>query len=221
MAEEKEYIRFSKNVRIQHIGLMITFIIQIISGFPLSFPNTWWSKVLITLMGGWEMRTQIHHISGVVMVILGVYHVIFILQSRRGKNKKPLKMFPKDTDFKEFINYLKHIFGFGPEPKYDRYNWKEKFEYWGVVWGTIIMGLTGLILMFPFTFMRYMPLAWIHLSSLVHFYEAVLASLVVLIWHFYNVHFHPEWFMQKTWINGKISEEHMKGHHPLELEELK
>lgn len=203
----------------QHILLMITFLVQVFTGFPLSFPETWWAKGLVSLMGGWEMRTHIHHISGVIMVIVGVYHVLYVLHRKISKGHK-LKMMPDPGDIKEFFQYLKHLFRLGPEPKADRYNWKEKFEYWGVVWGTIVMGATGLILMYPFIALSIIPLGWIYIASLLHFYEALLATLVVIVWHFYNVHFHPHWPLQKTWITGKVSKKHMEEHHPLELEEI-
>lgn len=220
MAEEKEFVRFSLNQRIQHIGLLITFSALVITGFPLSFPNTWWAQLIVSLVGGWDMRTQIHHVAGVSMVILGIIHILDIALKQRGKDRKPLKMMPRIDDLKEVIGYMKHLFGFAEEPKYDRYTWKEKFEYIGVVWGTLVMGLTGFMLLFPFFFMDYVPTAWIHLASVVHFWEALVATLVILIWHFYNVHFHPSWPMQKTWLTGKITEEQIKGHHRQEYEDL-
>lgn len=218
MEKQKEYERFNLNVRIQHILLMITFVIQVITGFPLSFPETWWAQAIVKAVGGWEMRMQIHHLSGLAMVFLGVFYIIYVVKIRMSGTK--LKMLPQKSDLKDVMKYFKAKLGFGPEPKYDRYSWKEKFEFWGVVWGMLVMSITGFILWFPFEAMSIIPLGWIYFAKLFHFFEALLATLVVFMWHFYNVHFHPEWPLQKQWINGKISEEHMKEHHPIEHEEI-
>ena len=149
--EDIEYKRWGKNTRAQHIVLLISFTIQIVTGFPLSFPDTWWAQLAVKLMGGWEMRTFLHHTSGLIMVLLGVYHLIWIIINSNGiKGIMKHKMVPRKRDLNEVIQYMKNLFGLAPEPKWDKYTWKEKMEYWGVVWGILVMGATGFILWFPF-----------------------------------------------------------------------
>jgi len=210
--EKKDFKRFGLNQRIQHGLLLVTFALQVITGFPLSYPEKWWAKGIVSMLGGWEMRSDIHHISGIVMVLLGTYHVaIYAVRPRRSK------ILPGFKDVSDFFQYIKQLIGLSGPPAYGRYTWKEKFEYIGVVWGTVLMGITGLILLYPFIAMEIMPVSWVHLSRIIHFYEAILATLVIIVWHFYNVHFHPHFGFQKSIFNGKISMKQMEEDHPLEL----
>ncbi len=217
----KEYLRWGKNTRIQHIVLLGTFVAQIVTGFPLSFPETWWAKLLVELMGGWWWRTQIHHWSGLLMVLLGVYHVFNLLINHKNiKSLMKHKMMISKRDVRELIQYFKALFGFGEMPSWDRYIWKEKLEYWGVVWGILVMGISGFILWFPFVALKFIPFGWVNLAGVMHFYEAFVATLVVIISHFYNVHFLPDDPMQMTWLTGKMTREQMKHHHPDELKDI-
>jgi len=219
MSDEKNqrmYTRFTANMRIQHLLMIITFLVQVFTGFLLTFAHTPTAQSIVSAIGGWEVRTELHHASGILMVIAGAYHIFYTFFIK----KDDYLMMPSFQDVRDFRDHIKHYLGKGPEPLYDRYNWKEKFEYIGVLWGTLVMGVTGFILLFPFIFLEYIPYGWINLSRLLHLYEAILATLVVFIWHFYNVHWHPSWRMQKTWITGKVPEDKMKEHHPMELNRM-
>ena len=217
-----EYMRWGKNTRIQHVLLIITFAILILTGFPLSFPETWWAQFLVKMMGGWWMRTQLHHAAGLSLVILSFYHILnIVIKSKNFRDFTKHKMIPSKKDIKDVLQYMKCLFGFVDEmPSWDRYIWKEKMEYWGVVWGMLVMATTGFILWFPFQFLEIIPFGWINLAGVLHFYEALIATLVVLISHFYNVHFLPDDPMQKTWLTGKMTRAQMKHHHPEELKDI-
>ena len=162
------------------------------------------------------MRSHIHHFAGITLVALGLYHFLEYVLSRG----KAGVMMPHMSDLDDFWSYIKYHLGAGEHPKYDRFEWKQKFEYLSIVLGVIIMGITGLILMFPFVSMKYIPHAWYSIAGLIHLYEALLATLVVFIWHFYNVHFNPRHPMQMSWLTGKISEKMMKKEHELEYEKI-
>jgi formate dehydrogenase gamma subunit len=214
MVEEKYYKRFTLEARLQHIILLITFLTLVITGFTLKYSDSWWAQTVVNAIGGWEMRAHIHHIAGITMVGIGLYHFLrYVLFRRTAK-----AMLPRFRDLVDFWGYIKHHFGASEFPKYDRFEWKQKFEYWGVVWGVILMGITGFMLMFPFVTLQYIPYAWLRLAAVMHFYEALLATLVVFIWHFYNVHLNFEFPMQTSFITGKISEEMLKKEHRLEYE---
>jgi cytochrome b subunit of formate dehydrogenase len=195
---------------------MTSFLLLVITGFALRYSHTWWAQNIVDFLGGWEMRANIHHIAGITMVALGLYHFLeYFLAGGKARI-----MFPRMKDLEDFWSYLKFHLGAGERPKYDRFEWKQKFEYWGVVWGTIVMGLTGFILMFPFVALKFLPYAWFQIAAMFHFYEALLATLVVFIWHFYNVHFNPEFPLQTSFITGRVSEKMMKEEHQLVYESI-
>lgn len=214
-----EIVRFSLNQVWQHIILFILFILLAITGLCLSFSDTWLAQFIVKLMGGWDMRTQIHHVSGVLMVILGIYHVIFVFLYRKYSDKKMSKMLPAKKDIGDFFQYMKFIIGMGDAPKYDRFSWKEKFDYWGAFWGICLMGITGLIMMYPLFSTNLFPFAYVSLSRLMHSHESTIAVSFIVTWHLYNVHFAQD-RTRGVWWTGKITEKDQKHHHPVEYEEM-
>ncbi len=142
---EYEFLRFTLNQRIQHFVLLTAFIALVITGMPLKYPDTWWAPRIVDLLGGAEMRALIHRIAGVTMVALGIYHVVYYLLIKRSVMLHPrLTILPTIQDIKDFFHVLKYYFGLEKgEPKYGRYSWKEKFDYWGAFWGMCIMCITG------------------------------------------------------------------------------
>ncbi len=228
MGESKEievyFKRFTFNQLVQHWVMIATFMLLVITGMPVKFPDAWWSPIIINLLGGFEMRQKIHHTAGIIMVLLGIYHVTYHVIINPLINKRPLlesRIWPGLKDVKDFWQTILFYFGKAEHPRYGRYSWKEKFDYWGAFWGMVMMCVTGLIMMFPFTAMKYLPYAYIHLATIIHTDEALLATLFIFIVHWWNVHFSPEVFpMSKTWITGNLSEEQMKHEHPIEYEEI-
>ncbi len=211
--------RFTFNQLVQHWIMIATFMTLVVSGMPLKFPDSWWSPIVINLLGGFEMRTQIHHAAGIALVILGIYHVTYhIFIDKESLLER--KIMPTLNDARDFWQTILFYFGKEEQPKYGRYSWKEKFDYWGAFWGMVMMGVTGLMMMFPFVAMKYIPYAYVHLSTIIHTDEALLATLFIFIVHWWNVHYSPEVFpMSKAWLTGNLSEEQMKHEHPLEYEE--
>ena len=212
--------RFTFNQLVQHWVMIGTFMLLVVTGMAVKFPDAWWSPVIINLVGGFEMRTQIHHAAGIGMVLLGIYHVgyhVFI-------DKESLlerKVWPTLKDAKDFWQTILFYLGKAEPPKYGRYSWKEKFDYWGAFWGMVMLCVTGLVMMFPFIAMNFIPYAYVHLATIVHTDEALLATLFIFIVHWWNVHYSPEVFpMSKAWLTGNLSEEQMKHEHPLEYEEV-
>ena len=108
------------------------------------------------------------------------------------------------------------------KPAFDRFCYIEKAEYWAMAWGTILMALTGAILWFDNTSMGYITKLGFDIARVIHFYEAVLATLAIIVWHFYFVIFNPEVYpMNLAWLTGRMSEKEMLEEHPLQLAELK
>ena len=219
--------RFNTIELLQHWVMLITFIILMFTGLPLKFPDVAWAVSLYEFFGGIEIARIIHRAAGVVMVGDFIFHVIYVaIQYLRTKGKfkalldpsKTLAPLPKDVaDLLHNILYILRIRN--EPPRFGRFSYKEKFDYWAVFWGMFIMGGSGLILMYPVTFSQYLPGWLIPIAMIGHSDEAVLAILAIVIWHFYNVHFNPKKFpMNQVWLTGTLTEEEMEEEHPIEYE---
>ena len=217
------YLRMTLNERIQHIILALSFITLVITGFMLKFPDTWWVKTLRNLYSqAFELRSLLHRIAAVTLVLVSLYHIFYIAFTKRGKQLIK-DLLPKFKDIQDAINVAKFNLGLSSEkPKLDRFCYVEKTEYWALVWGTIIMTVTGIVMWFDNTFIGlFTKLGW-DIASTIHYYEAWLAFLAIIVWHFYFVIFNPDVYpMSLAWIKGTISEEEMVEEHPLELERIK
>ena len=208
-----KFKRFTLNQRIQHIIFFSTFILLAYTGFPLKFPDEWWSRLMIDSVGGFDNRTFIHHYSGLLMIGVSIYHVVFHLLE-----KPHFDVLFNLKDIKDFKQQMRYFLRYSDEqPKFGRYTWKQKFEYFGAGFGAVIMGFTGILMWHPFESMQYLPLGLIQIANLFHTWEAVLASIAVFIGHFYDEHFGK--FPNMSWLTGNISEEEMHEEHAFEYEE--
>jgi formate dehydrogenase gamma subunit len=217
--QERRIVRLSANQRFQHWLLLTSFITLVLSGFALQYPDSW----LAWLLGGSEfLRRIIHRVAAVVMLLVGIYHVLYLGLSKEGR-LWVRDMFPKIKDVKDVLGNLGYYFGVrGEKPKIARFGYAEKAEYWAVVWGTIIMGLTGLMIWFKIGVFGFLPRWWIEIALAVHFYEAVLATLAIIVWHFYQVIFDPDVYpVNFAFIDGRVSEESYKEEHELAYEQMK
>jgi formate dehydrogenase gamma subunit len=216
----KLYERMTVADRWQHTLLALSFIMLVITGFMLRYPDAWWVTLSKEVFGGHlvQVRSLTHRIAGVVMLAVSAWHVGFVVFTPRGRQF--LKdMWWKRTDLTEFMQSLRYMAGLSDErPRYDRFNYVEKAEYWALVWGTVVMGATGLILWFEGGFAK----MTFDVSETVHLYEAWLAFLAIVVWHFYYVIFNPDVYpLNATFLTGKVTEEDMEHEHPRELERLK
>jgi formate dehydrogenase gamma subunit len=223
MIQEKKYLRMTVNERIQHFLLLSSFLVLILTGFGLKFPEAFWVKWIVAVVGvnAFEARSLIHRIAALVMISASLYHLGYILFTQRGK--KLVKDFlPCKQDIKDFTQSMLYLTGkTEKKPKFGRFSYIEKMEYWAVVWGTVIMGTTGFILWFENFFLKFVSNTGMDIATAIHYYEAILASLAILVWHFYFVFFNPDVFpMNKAWFKGFLTKEEMEKEHPLELEEL-
>ncbi len=211
---ELKFRRFTLNQRIEHIIFFTTFILLAYTGFPLMFPDEWWSKWMIASVGGFDNRTFIHHDAGLIMIGVSVYHVVFhILEKPR------FDILFNPGDINNFLQQIRYSLRYSDEhPRFGRYTWKQKFEYFGAGFGAVIMGFTGILMWKPFEAMQYFPIGFIQIANLFHTWEAVLASIAIFIGHFYDEHLGK--FPNMSWLTGNISEEEMRHEHPLEYDEV-
>lgn len=220
----KKYLRMTLNERIQHLNLAINFTILVITGFALRFPEAFWASPITDVPMGMTFRGLLHRLSGVAIVTLGGYHLLYLAFTRRGR-RIAIDMIPTLKDAQDFWETLKNnLFINRPakEIKMGRFNFREKLEYFGLIWGTIVMTVTGFILWFKEEWLLFFPLWTFEVARAIHFYEAILATLTILIWHFYSVVFNPDVYpMNWAWINGHLTEHEMELEHGFELERIK
>lgn len=220
--EERYFERLTLNQRVQHIILIMSFSLLVITGLPLRYSGSAASSEIISFLGGFGMRSILHRVAAIILIGITGYHTLFTLFTRIGLLEF-MAFMPEKKDIHDLIHMLKFYVGLAPDkPKFDRYNYIEKFEYLALGWGSIVMIFTGLLLWFEDEAMLVLPKWTLDIARVVHSYEALLAFLAIIIWHFYNVHLNPEVFpMSRVWLDGKISEHQMKEHHALEYDIMK
>lgn len=219
--EEEYFIRFSLNVRLQHLILALGVLILIITGLPIKFHEETWAKIFLKLMGGIQVSRELHRIGASMLIFVSFWHMFYILFTREGR-REFWELLPRTKDFKDFFHNVRYFLGFTKEkPKFGRYSYVEKFDYWAVYWGMVIMVSTGSILWFHNFFLGILPKFIIDIAKEAHSDEAMLATLAIVIWHWYNAHFNPEVFpFNPTIFTGKISKERMLREHLLEYEKI-
>ncbi len=215
--------RFDIHQIMQHALLMVSFILLVLTGVPLKFHDLAISQWWIAVWGGVEVTRSVHHFAAWVMVFVCLYHLVYLCYTIIIlKRPFPIKMIPSLQDFIKLFQELGYFLGIRKEmPRYDRFNWKEKFDYWAIFWGIPVMAGSGFILMYPVLVTRFLP-GWVVPAALVaHSDEAMLALIWIFMVHIFFNHFTPGIFPLNTSIfTGKVPEERYRRDHPLEYERL-
>ncbi len=219
-AGERHFLRFGLNIRIQHAVMAVACIILIVTGLPIKFHNAAWAQFLLDLMGGLGVSRFWHRIGATMLIVVGIWHAGWLLMPR-GR-REFMELLPKPKDAVDFVTNIKHLLGLSKAgPRFGRFSYVEKFDYWAVYWGMVIMIGSGLILWFNNIALAYLPLFAIDIAREAHSDEAMLATLAIVVWHWYNAHFNPEIFpYNPTIFTGRIPEHRMKEEHPLEYEAI-
>ena len=217
--ERRTIVRLTFNQRAQHWVLLTSFAVLVVSGFALVYPGAWYYYLGL---GAEATRRWVHRIAALSMMAVGIYHVFYVAAAREGRFWVR-DMLPKWKDATDLWQNLFYYAGVGKsKPKIGRFGYAEKAEYWAVVWGTLIMGLTGLLIWFKVGAFGFLPRWWVDIAIAIHFYEAVLATLAIVVWHFYHVAFDPEVYpVNFAFYDGKVSEEAYKEEHELAYERLR
>lgn len=215
--------RFDIHQRIQHIMMFSSFIILAMTGLPIKFSDwgvsTWW----IGVWGGIDNMRTVHHGAAWVMIASCVYHIMYLLISITVLRRPfPTHMLPRLQDVKDFIQDMKYHIGLTDEkPEFGRFSYREKFDYWAVGWGIVMMVGGGLVLMFPVGAAKILPGWAIPMALVAHSDEAVLAVGWILIVHMYFAHLHPLVFpMNKSIFTGKVPMHQYREEHALEYAEI-
>lgn len=240
--DDEIFLRMNFSERIQHFLLIITFFTLMATGLPLMFYEFKFLKFLFSMERSFYIRGILHRAAAIVLILNLIWHLLYTILTPRGRNNFK-EMIPKFKDFKDAFEVFCHNIGiiqflfrigilrnffsahpywlFEKSPLFGRYNFIEKFEYWAVGWGSVVMIISGFFMWNVELSLSIFPL-WVHdIFVIVHGYEAMLAFLAVIIWHMYNVHLNPELFpMSKVWLIGKISGKELRTLHPLQYQKI-
>jgi cytochrome b subunit of formate dehydrogenase len=221
LAKRPQVRRMHPDEVAQHALLSVSFIALVISGFALRYDQGFIARFFFGWEGGFEVRGIVHRASAVLFMITIAWHVIYLTTARGRKFMRD--MLPIRRDFTFFVRRMLHNLGLRPRMDcIQRFNYVEKAEYWALVWGTIVMIITGLLLWFDNWFIQFLPKGVLDVALVIHFWEAWLASLAILVWHMYSVIFHPHVYpMNPSWITGNMPDEMYEHEHPGHLEEAR
>jgi cytochrome b subunit of formate dehydrogenase len=210
--------RMTTHQRWQHLILLSSFFVLVMTGFALKFPNSWFAEILGM---GEHLRSIVHRVAGVVLIGAGIYHVFYLIAAREGR-RLICDLAPRPHDAFDAVRTMLFYLGFCEErPAFGRFNYAEKAEYWALVWGTALMGLTGIMLWAKVWVGDLFARWWVDVATTVHYYEAILATLAILVWHFYQVFFDPDVYpMNWAWWDGKMPIEHYRQEHPLDKDSI-
>ena len=221
-AESRYYRRFPPGQRVLHVILVITFLGLAATGLPLRFSSSPWSARFSHAVGGFTAILFFHKLCAVTLTGAFLTHVGDVGYRCVAKKEwsllwGPDSMVPNLKDFKDFYAQMKWFVFLGPKPKFDRYTYWEKVDYWAVFWGMAIIGITGYTMWFAPFFARLVPGSWLNIALLIHGEEALLAVSYIFIIHFFNEHLRPHNFpMDITIFTGAHTEEEFQERHPQE-----
>ena len=198
-----EPARMALNERIQHGVLMIAFLSLAYTGFALKFPQAWWASPFV---GRLDWRSVGHRTAALIFVALVLYHAWFMFCTARGRQELAA-LRPRRRDLIQPFQMLGYYLGLRRErPVFARYSYIEKAEYWALVWGSVVMVATGSLMTWERWTLRLFPKWLFDVVTAIHYYEAILACLAILVWHCYFVIFDPdEYPMKWTWVTGQAS----------------
>lgn len=218
---EEVVVRFDVHQIIQHIVLVVSFVLLALTGLPLKFNELGISQWWIGVWGGVDTTRGIHQFAAWLMVADCVYHLGYLgVTTALLKRPLPVAMIPTVTDARNLFLEIRYFLGLTRErPQYGRFDWKAKFDYWAIFWGMPVMVLSGFIMTYPVLVTKFAPGWVVSISYVAHTDEALLAVGWIFLVHFFFNHFSPGIFpLNKSIFTGRVPKERYQREHPLELE---
>jgi len=223
---ERYFLRIDLFHRIMHWFLMASFIGLAGTGLPLKLNWAEWSSAFAHAIGGFGTILFLHKCFAVILSVCFVLHILHILRAAFVKGEVGMfwgsnTMIPQPKDLFDMIGHFRWFLGLGDRPRFDRFTYWEKFDYWAVFWGMAVIGTSGFMLWFSGWFAGFVP-GWIFNYALViHSEEALLAVLFIFAIHLFNSHIRPDKFpMDLVIFTGRLSETELEEERPLEYERL-
>jgi cytochrome b subunit of formate dehydrogenase len=220
-----EIERFDLSARIQHIILFTSFLFLAFTGWGLKYAYQDPASAWISFWGGAKSAGIIHRVAGIILLLDFIYHQFYMLNLFRKKDLR-LTIVPMPKDLMDLIQNFMYYFGLSKErPSFGKFSYLQKFDYWAVYWGMMIIGTSGFFLTYPVMVSSIFPtwtLGWIwDVIFTMHSDEALLAIVFIFIIHFYSEHLKSDVFpMSWLWLTGRMSVDHLKHHHPEEYDRL-
>lgn len=207
--------RFSPWQVVQHMVLFVTFTVLAVTGFVIAYPDFWASRLLEALGLSEPLRWWTHRVAALALMAMGLMHVAWLSGTAYGRAELA-RIAPRWRDLRDVVRNLRfHLGSAESPPRFDKYDYPAKLEYWAVVWGTIIMGVTGLVLWLPVLATSFLPYWIVKVSEVIHLFEAWLATLAILIFHFFYVIGHPEVYpLSLAMVDGKMTRDEAASRHP-------
>jgi len=226
--DAKLYRRFDRFQRTLHLTMLISFFTLALTGMALKFSYAGWAQGFAWALGGFETTGVLHRVGALVLFGVLALHVHDLRRKKRragtswwGMITGPDSILFNGNDLREFVASIRWFFGLGPRPRYGRYTYWEKFDYFAVGWGIVVIGSTGLFLWFPELFTHVLPGWSVNVATIIHSDEALLAVAFIFTVHFFNTHFRPDKFpMDPVIFTGRVSLEELKYDKPREYEQL-
>jgi len=209
------------NFRIAHWLTMVSFPVLVVTGFALKFPEAWWARPMLAWETHFPLRGVVHRVAAVVLLSSLVYHLLHLALVRR--DRAILRhMAPQLRDVQDLGDMCLYNLGLSKTPPtFGKFSYVEKIEYIALLWGTAVMAASGFLLWFNSLALRHFPKWVLDAATALHFYEAILATLAILIWHLYTVIFDPDVYpMDRAWLTGKTSADHLRHTRPEYYDEL-
>ncbi|MGA7616109.1 MAG: cytochrome c3 family protein [Thermoanaerobaculia bacterium] len=225
---QKFYKRFSRFQRSLHLVMLLSFFTLATTGMALKFSYTGWAQVVSWFFGGAQSMGYVHRVGAIVLISVFATHIYELIKRKRAEKRTWLSLLTgPDTmmftlrDLREIGQSFRWFVGKGDRPKYGRFTYWEKFDYFAVFWGVMVIGISGLILWFPVFMTHFIPGWAVNVATIIHSDEALLAVAFIFTIHFFNTHFRPDKFpMDPVIFTGRVPVDELQYDKPGEYADL-
>ena len=218
-----EYKRFNAFHRWMHFFTMVSFTVLVFTGMPLKYKTNVLAKFSMDLIGGPQSASILHRLAALVTVFYFVcelgYLAWYVLK-RKGPLWGPGTITPGKKDWEDIKAMFRWFLGKGPYPEFDRFTYWEKFDFWSLAAGTVIIGTTGFMMWFPVETTKLLPGIFLNIALVIHSSEALLAVGVIFLFvHFFSAHLKPGTFpMDKVIFEGSLPVDYYAEERPREYQ---